>query len=99
MLDLTWNHSTIEEVLGLGASVLTMLMMLGVATWLAHSIVRSVSKMHRSVVPRSSYDALLRENERLRGLLLDAREKNDYLRKLYSTPSSHVTVDRRRNAA
>lgn len=98
MLGLTWNHPAIDEVLGFGVSALTVLMLLGVAAWFAYSIVKSIARMGR-FVRRSSYEALLRDNERLRGSLADAREKNDYLRKLYRITLPPVAENRRRNAA
>jgi hypothetical protein len=52
------------------------------AVWFTYSVVQNVAKAGR-LVSRPGYDALLRENERLRDSLADAREENDYLRSLY----------------
>ncbi len=94
---LGWTYTAVDEALGFGVSILTMLMVAGVAAWFARSVVESVAEMSR-YVRRSNHEALLRENERLRGALAEAREKNDYLRKLYRTPLLGVE-DRARDAA
>lgn len=80
LLDL--RHLSVDEVLGFGISVLMALMMLSLALWFACSIVQNIAKMGRQV-HRQSYEALWRENERLRDSLVEARQENDYLRKLY----------------
>jgi hypothetical protein len=72
----------IDDALGFGALALTVLMMAGLAVWFALSVVENVASVRRRV-PRPSYDALMRENERLRDSLADARQENDYLRSLY----------------
>lgn len=75
-------HLTLDDALGFGALALTVSMLAGLAVWFALSFVENVAKVgHR--ISRPSYDALLRENERLRDSLADAREENGYLRSLY----------------
>ncbi len=75
-------HLTLDDALGFGALALTVSMMAGLAVWFALSFVENVAKVGRRI-SRPRYDALLRENERLRDSLADAREENDYLRSLY----------------
>ncbi len=87
----------IENALGLCAALLTMLMMLGLVVWFCCSVAENITKMGRRV-RRPSYDALSRENERLRDSLVDARQENDYLRKLYRDLPPRVD-DEGRNAA
>ena len=89
MTGLDWNYLITDEVLGSGALGLMALLMLGIAVWLACSIAESIVKTGRQV-RRSNYDALLRENERLRDSLVEAREENDYLRKLYRNVPSRA---------
>jgi hypothetical protein len=72
-------------------------MMGSLAVWFACSAVESIVKMRRQL-RRSNYDVLLRENERLRGSLADAREENDYLRKLYRNPPLRAD-DKEQNVA
>ena len=81
-LDHYWSYLTAESMLGFGVSVLMVLAMAGLSVWFACSVLQNVMKVGR-YVHRSDYEALLRENERLTGALADAREENDYLRKLY----------------
>lgn len=95
-LETAWSHVTLEEVLGFGISVLTVLMIAGLATWFACSIVKHVLKTKNSLYP--NHDALLRENERLRILLAEAQEKNDYLRKLYRELPPRVQYEERKAA-
>jgi hypothetical protein len=45
-----------------------------------------------------NHDVLLRENERLRTLLVEAQEKNDYLRQLYRELPPRVQYEGRRAA-
>jgi hypothetical protein len=45
--------------------------------------------------PCSSYEALLRENERVRDSLADAHEENDYLRQFYRSLPSRAGRERR----
>lgn len=81
-LETAWSYTALEEVLGFGISVLTVLMIASLAVWFACSIVEHVLKT-KNHTRYPNHDALLRENERLRTLLAEAQEKNDYLRKLY----------------
>jgi hypothetical protein len=75
-------HLALDDALGFGALTLTISMMIALAVWFACSVAENVAKAGRRAF-RPSYDALLRENERLRDSLVDAREKNSYLRSLY----------------
>jgi hypothetical protein len=75
-------HLVLDGALGFGAIALTLSMMAALAVWFTCSVVQNVAKAGR-LVSRPGYDALLRENERLRDSLADAREENDYLRSLY----------------
>ena len=97
MTGLDWNRLAADDVLGFGVSILTMLLIIGVIVWFACSIVESIAKTGWWIT-RSDYDALLRENERLKGLLVDVQEENDYLRKIYRDLPSRAE-DRGRNAA
>jgi hypothetical protein len=97
MPGLDWSHLTAEDVLSFGVSVLMVLMIISLAAWFARSAVENVAKTGRWI-RRSSYDALLRENERLRDSLMDAREENVYLRKLYRKLSPRES-DEGQNAA
>jgi hypothetical protein len=72
-----------EEVLGICALALTMLMSLGIVVWFCCSIAQSILKMsqrHRKL----RYKALLRENQRLKSLLADTA-KEHHLRKVHRT--------------
>jgi hypothetical protein len=80
-LETVWSYTVLEEALGFGISVLTVLMIASLAVWFACSIVEHVLKTKNTRYP--NHDALLRENERLRTSLAEAQQKNDYLRKLY----------------
>jgi hypothetical protein len=84
MPGLGWSHLPVGDVLSLGVWVLLVLMVVGLAVWFVCTIAENISKMGRRV-RRPNHDALLRENERLKGSLAEAREENDYLRKLYRT--------------
>ena len=96
-LETVWNYTTLEEALGFGISVLTVLMIASLAVWFACSIVEHVLKTKN--YPRyHNHDALLRENERLRTLLVEAQEKNDYLRQLYRELPPRVHYEGRRAA-
>ncbi len=94
--EMAWRYVALEEVLGFGISVLTVLMTASLAVWFACSIVEHVLKMKRTNHP--NHDALLRENERLRVSLTEAQEKNDYLRKLYRELPSRAEDEGRRAA-
>jgi cell shape-determining protein MreC len=80
-LETVWSYTVLEEALGFGISVLTVLMIASLAVWFACSIVEHVLKTKNTRY--LNHDALLRENERLRTSLAEAQQKNDYLRKLY----------------
>ena len=75
-------HLVLDGALGFGALALTLSMMAALAVWFTCSVVQNVTKAGR-LASQPSYDALLRENDRLRDSLADAREENDYLRSLY----------------
>jgi hypothetical protein len=95
-LETVWSYTALEEALGFGISVLTVLMIASLAVWFAYSIVEHVLKMKNTRYP--NHDALLRENERLRTSLAEAQEKNDYLRKLYRELPPRVQYEGRRAA-
>ena len=82
MLGIDASHFATYDVLGFGVWILMILMLIGLILWFARSVVENIVKMGRWV-RRSDYDALMRENERLRDSLTDVQEENDYLRKLY----------------
>jgi hypothetical protein len=100
MLGLDWIDLALEDLLGLGLLLLMVLMMFSLAVWFAHSVVEHLAKMGRGI-SCSNYQALLKENERLRDSLVEAREENAYLRKLYrDLPSLRPRAeDGRQNAA
>jgi hypothetical protein len=75
-------HLALDDALGFGALALTISMMIALVVWFARSVAENVAKAGRRAF-RPSYDSLLRENERLRDSLVDAREENHYLRSLY----------------
>jgi Na+-transporting methylmalonyl-CoA/oxaloacetate decarboxylase gamma subunit len=68
-----------ESVLGFCALVLTMLMLLGLVVWFCCSIAENIMKMRRQL-KNSKYSTLLRENERLKGLLAVVAKENPHLR-------------------
>ncbi|MBV9454961.1 MAG: hypothetical protein JOZ19_12730 [Rubrobacter sp.] len=82
MPGLNWNYLMTDEVLGSGSLGLMVLLIIGVSVWLLCPIVESTVKTRRKI-RRSNYDALLRENKCLKDSLAEAREENDYLRKIY----------------
>lgn len=77
-----------EAVLGFGALVMTMLGLLGVAVWFCCSIVRNIVGTRRRL-KNSRYEALLEENERLKGYLVDLVEENSRLRGVYLRDARH----------
>lgn len=95
-LEVAWRYVTLENVLGFGVSVLMVLMTASLAIWFACSIVEHVLKTRSIYHPNQ--DLLLRENERLRALLAEAQEKNDYLRKLYRELPPQAEYEGRRAA-
>ncbi len=82
MLGIDASHFATYDVLGFGVWILMILMLIGLIVWFARSVVENIVKMGRWV-RRSDYDALMRENERLRDSLVDVQQENDYLRKIY----------------
>ena len=97
MLGIDASHFATYDVLGFGVWILMILMLIGLIVWFARSVVENIVKMGRWV-RRSDYDALMRENERLRDSLTDVQQENDYLRKLYRDLPRRVD-DEGRNAA
>ena len=95
-LEVVWRYVTLENMLGFGVSVLMVLMTASLAIWFACSIVEHVLKTKSVYHP--NHDLLLRENERLRALLAEAQEKNDYLRKLYRELPPRTEYEGRRAA-
>src|ERR687885_272091 len=94
-----WSHLAAEDVLGLAIWILMMLMTISLGVWFACSIVENFTKTWRRR-HHSNYDALLRENERLRDSLVDAQEENEYLRELYrGLPPRRAAEERRQSAA
>ena len=96
-LETVWSYTALEEVLGFGISVLTVLMIASLAVWFACSILEHVLKT-RDNTRYPNHDTLIRENERLRTLLVEAQEKNDYLRQLYRELPPRVQYEGRRAA-
>ena len=96
-LETVWSYTALEEVLGIGISVLTVLMIASLAVWFACSILEHVLKT-RDNTRFPNHDTLIRENERLRTLLVEAQEKNDYLRQLYRELPPRVQYEERRAA-
>ena len=79
-----------EDVLGLCALVVTVLMGLMLSVWFCCSIVESFIKM-RLGLKRAGYNTLLRQNERLKSSLADAAEENFRLRKDYHARNGYHT--------
>ena len=71
-----------EDVLGVGALVMTMLGLLGVAVWFCCSIVGNIVGTRRRLKD-SRYEAILGENKLLKGFLADLAEENSRLRGVY----------------
>ena len=99
MPGLYWSQLTVEDVFNFGVWVLMVLMLIGLAVWFVCFIAESATKMRRRQIRHSKYVALLRENERLRDSLMDVREENDYLWKLYRNPLPQVEEDKGRRSA
>jgi len=70
-----------EEMLGFCVLVLTMVGLVGVAVWLCCSIAEGITRTRRRLKD-SRYDALSRENERLKGFLAEVEEENSHLREV-----------------
>lgn len=88
----------IDEVLGFCALVLTVVGLVSLSIWFCCSIVERIVKMRRRL-KNSRYNALLKENERLRNFLADV-EENSYLREVhYSQYAPRESNKVRHNAA
>ncbi len=68
----------IENALGLCAALLTMLMMLGLVVWFCCFVAENIVKTRRRLKD-SKYEALFRENRRLKGFLADVAEEDPRL--------------------
>ncbi len=88
----------IEEVLGFSVLVLTMVGLVGVAVWFSCSIVEGITKTRRRIKD-SRYDALSKENERLKSFLVEVEEDNFHLREIYRSERIHHKSNTERNAA
>jgi len=87
-----------EEMLGFFVLVLTMVGLVGVAVWLCCFIVESLTKTRQRLKdPR--YDALSKENKRLKGFLAEAEEENSRLREIYYSERIRHKTEAGRNAA
>ena len=71
-----------EEVLDLSAFVMMMLCIMSLALWFCCSAIVSIIKTKKRL-KSSRYDALLKENERLRKFLSEVEEENSHLREVY----------------
>ena len=87
-----------EEMLGFCVLVLTMVGLIGVVVWFCCSIVESLVKMRRRL-KGSRYDALSKENGRLKGFLAEVEEENSRLREVYYSERVPRESNARRNAA
>ena len=87
-----------EETLGYGASVLTTLGLLSVAVWFCCTLAESLVKMRRRL-NSSRYNALLKENERLRSFLADVKKENGDLREIYYSERTRRRGSVRQNVA
>ena len=81
----------IEEVLGFCALVLTAVGLVSLSVWFCCSIIERIAKMRRRL-KNSRYNALLKENERLRSFLAYG-EENSCLREV----DYHQHIPRRSN--
>lgn len=73
-----------EDILGFCVMVVTMLGIISITVWFCCSIVQNIVTV-RWRVRSLRYNALLKENERLKNFLADAEEENHLLRKLYNS--------------
>ena len=87
-----------EEILGFCALVLTMVGLVGVAVWFCCSIVEGIAKTRRRLED-SRYDALSKENERLKGFLAEVEEENSRLKEIYYSERVPRESNARQNAA
>ena len=69
----------IENALGLCAALLTMLMVLGLVVWFCCFVAENIVTTRRRLND-SKYEALLRENRRLKGFLADVAKEDPRLR-------------------
>jgi hypothetical protein len=77
-----------EEVLGFCALVLTMLGLISIAVWFCCSTIERMAKMRRRL-KSSRYNALLKENKRLKSFLADVEKENSWLRDTYYSERIH----------
>jgi hypothetical protein len=87
-----------EEILGFCVLVLTMVGLVGVAVWFCCSIVEGIAKTRRRLED-SRYDALSKENERLKGFLAKVEEENSRLEEIYYSERVPRESNARQNAA
>jgi len=87
-----------EEILGFCVLVLTMVGLVGVAVWFCCSIVEGIAKTRRRLED-SRYDALSKENERLKGFLAEVEEENSRLKEIYYSERVPRESNARQNAA
>ena len=87
-----------EEMLGFCVLVLTMVGLVGVAVWFCCSIVEGIAKTRRRLED-SRYDALSKENERLKGFLAEVEEENSRLKEIYYSERVPRESNARQNAA
>ena len=86
----------IENALGLCAALLTMLMMLGLVVWFCCFVAENIVKTRRRLKD-SKYEALFRENRRLKGFLADVAEEDPRLRSRLGRAYYPGRTRRRRN--
>src|SRR5215208_5858224 len=94
----TRRRLVMEEMLGFCVLVLTMVGLVGVAVWLCCSIAEDITRTRRRLKD-SRYDALSRENKRLKGFLAEAEEENSRLREIYYSERIRHKTEAGRNAA
>jgi hypothetical protein len=71
-----------EELLGFFVLLMTILGLVSLAAWFFGSAVTSLAKTRRGLKDRR-YGALIKENDRLRSLLVEAEEDSARLRELH----------------
>jgi hypothetical protein len=76
--------SMLEEILGFGVLVLTVVGLLGVTVWLCCSVAENIIKM-RQRAKDARYTTLSKENEHLKALLVKVEEENFHLREILSS--------------
>ena len=87
-----------EEILGFCALVLTMVGLVGLIVWFCCSIVERIVRMRRRL-KSSRYDALLKENRRLKSFLADVEEVSRLREVYYPQRSGRKSNNVRQNAA